>query len=79
MRESDGIKGIKLNKESNKRLDKPRTGEEGYREELKALLATLAQGIANNNNITRTISSHSHRQKQEDTEDDRISMYADDS
>ena len=67
-----------MNKESNKRLDKPRTDEEGYQEELKALLATLAQGIANNN-IVRTISSHSHRQKQEDTEDDRISMYADDS
>jgi hypothetical protein len=79
MRKSDEIKGIKMNKESNKRLDKPRTDEEGDQEELKALLATLAQGSANNNNIVRTISSHSHRQKQEDTEDDRISMYADDS
>ena len=43
------------------------------------MLATLAQWMANNNNIVRTISSHSHRQRQEDTEDDRISMYADDS
>jgi hypothetical protein len=32
-----------------------------------------------NNKPTTIISSHSHRQKQNDTNDDRISMYADDS
>jgi hypothetical protein len=89
--EEVNIKGDKTKSEAQQdskesvETKEARTDEEVHQEKLKAMLAMLAQWIAdrdnnnNNNRTTTTISSHSHRQKQEDTEDDKISMYADDS